>query len=227
MEEYICQYCGRKCKNLNSLRQHEIRCKLNPNKLDMSYIKPGHSKGHKGTNQFIKAKELGLDPPIISKETREKFSNIWKGKRHTEEEKKKLSESMKKAVIKYPNSYSSSNVNGRVKHYEYNGFILDGKWELEVAKYLDSKNIKWEKPSKGFEYEWNNSVHIYFPDFYLPEYNYYIEVKGYQRDRDLYKWKVVDKLIIIKEKEIKEIRNNIYDIFREVSSQSYTLTLTT
>lgn len=227
MEEYICQYCGRKCKNFNSLRQHEIRCKSNPNKLDMSYIKPGHSKGHKGTNQFIKAKELGLDPPIVSKETREKFSNIWKGKHHTDIEKKKISEGIKKAIIEHPESYSSSNVNGRVKHYKYNGFILDGKWELEVAKYLDSKNIKWEKPSKGFEYEWNNSVHIYFPDFYLPEYNYYIEVKGYQRDRDLYKWKAVDKLIIIKEKEIKEIRNNIYDIFREVSSQSYTLTLTT
>ena len=70
-------------------------------------------------------------------------------------------------------------------------------------------------------------MHIYFPDFYLPDFDYYIEVKGYQRDRDLYKWKVVDKLIIIKANEIKEIRNNVYDIYREVSSQSYTLTLTT
>ena len=227
MEEYICQYCGRKCKNLNSLRQHEIRCKENPNHIKIVSNWAAYNKIRKPTNQFIKAKELGLDPPIVSKETREKFSKIWKGKQHTEEEKKKLSESMKNAVIKYPDSYSSSNVNGRVKHYKYNGFILDGKWELEVAKYLDSKNIKWEKPKNGFEYEWNNSIHIYFPDFYLPEYNYYIEVKGYQRDRDLYKWKVVDKLIIIKEKEIKDIRNNIYDIFREVSSQSYTLTLTT
>ena len=33
MKEYICQYCGKKCKNLNSLRQHEIRCKENPNHI--------------------------------------------------------------------------------------------------------------------------------------------------------------------------------------------------
>ena len=76
MNEYICQYCGRQCKNLNSLRQHEIRCKLNPDKIDMSYIKPGHSKGHKGTNQFIKAKELGLEKPVVSEETKYKLSKI-------------------------------------------------------------------------------------------------------------------------------------------------------
>lgn len=212
MKEYICQYCGRKCKNLNSLRQHEIRCKLNPNKIDMGYIKPGHSNGHKGTNQFIKAKELGLEKPIISEDTRYKIGNAWRGKQHTNKEKKKISEGIRKAIINNPESYSSSNVNGRVKHYEYNNVILDGKWELEVAKFLDANNIKWEKPNKGIPYNWNNSVHLYFPDFYLPEFNYYIEVKGYQRDRDISKWNAVDNLIIIKENEINEIRKNIYHL---------------
>ena len=28
-----CQYCGRECKNKNSLAQHEIRCKENPNAI--------------------------------------------------------------------------------------------------------------------------------------------------------------------------------------------------
>lgn len=32
-EKYICKYCGKECKNLNGLKGHEIRCKLNPNKL--------------------------------------------------------------------------------------------------------------------------------------------------------------------------------------------------
>ena len=27
-----CQHCGKECKNLNSLKQHEIRCKENPDK---------------------------------------------------------------------------------------------------------------------------------------------------------------------------------------------------
>ena len=34
MEEYICKYCGRACKNKNSLIQHEIRCKRNPNAIE-------------------------------------------------------------------------------------------------------------------------------------------------------------------------------------------------
>ena len=28
-----CQYCGKECKNKNSLAQHEIRCNNNPNKI--------------------------------------------------------------------------------------------------------------------------------------------------------------------------------------------------
>jgi len=37
-EKFICQYCGKICKNLNSLRQHEIRCKENPNKYSIDYM---------------------------------------------------------------------------------------------------------------------------------------------------------------------------------------------
>jgi hypothetical protein len=28
-----CNYCGKECKNLNSLKQHEIRCSKNPNRI--------------------------------------------------------------------------------------------------------------------------------------------------------------------------------------------------
>ena len=34
MEEFICKYCGRQCKSQNSLTQHEIRCKSNPNRIE-------------------------------------------------------------------------------------------------------------------------------------------------------------------------------------------------
>ena len=30
-DDLFCQYCGKPCKNLNALKQHEIRCKHNPN----------------------------------------------------------------------------------------------------------------------------------------------------------------------------------------------------
>ena len=46
----------------------------------------------------------------------------------------------------------------------------------------------------------------------MTEYDRFIEVKGYQVERDKAKWNVVENLIIIKEKEIKHIRESKYDI---------------
>ena len=52
-----CKYCGKECKNKNSLVQHEIRCKLNPNKIDSgnkgNY--PKHTKLY--YTNLIKAKD--------------------------------------------------------------------------------------------------------------------------------------------------------------------------
>lgn len=71
--EYICKYCGRKCKNLNSLTQHEIRCHSNPNRIT-NCGNHGATKGYPGYNHYIKAKLLGLPKPKISDETRKKLS---------------------------------------------------------------------------------------------------------------------------------------------------------
>lgn len=211
-----CKYCNKECKNKNSLAQHEIRCNKNPNKIDMSYIKIGHSKGHKGTNQFIKAKELNLDIPIVSEETKMKIGLKSKNHKHSDLTKQKISEGIRKAIINNPQSYNSSNVNGRVKHCKYKTYTMDSSWELLVAKYLDILNIKQEKPKNFFLYNWNNSIHKYFPDFYLCDYNIYIEVKGYERERDIAKYNSINNLIIIKKKEINLINDDKYNIFNEI-----------
>lgn len=143
---YTCKYCGKECKNLNSLRQHEIRCKENPDRISLSYIKKLDQTKIKRnpSNQYIKAKKLGLPIPEVSQKTRDKLSKIWKGKKLPQELKDKISKGMQRAVRENPDSYSASNVNGRVKKVEYNGILLDSSWEVEVAKYLDSNNIKWK-----------------------------------------------------------------------------------
>jgi hypothetical protein len=213
--KYICQYCGRECKNLNSLRQHEIRCNENPNKIDLEYLsnRDYSNFNFNPSNQFIKAKQLGLSIPEVSDKTKQKISNVWKGRKHTKETKEKISKTMQQVVKDKPETYNGININGKVKKYEYKGIKLDGSWELLVAQYLDFNNIKWERPHKGFEYIWNNDKHIYYPDFYLTDYNIYIEVKGFETERDYIKWKSLSNLIIIKRKEIDDIKNNQYNIF--------------
>lgn len=185
-----CKYCDRKAKSVNSNTQHEIRCKENPNKIKTTGS-GGRLPGFKGANQFTKAKLLGLPKPVVSEETRKKLSksgieqnkNCW-----TPEKRKQHSESMKRAVRNNPDSYSKNNVSGRVKLIEYNGSKLKGSWELLTAQWLDRLNVKWETEVNPQEYCWNNGTHLYFPDFYLPDYNIYIEVKGYKRERDIAKW---------------------------------------
>ena len=66
-----CKYCGKECKNVIL---HEIRCKNNPNKL------PPVSQLRKVTsNQYIKAKELGLPKPQLTQEAKEKCARYSRG----------------------------------------------------------------------------------------------------------------------------------------------------
>lgn len=41
---YICKYCGKICKNNNSLAQHEIRCPKNNNRIPCSSWNKGKTK---------------------------------------------------------------------------------------------------------------------------------------------------------------------------------------
>ena len=220
---YKCKYCERECKNLNSLKQHEIRCKENPDKIDISnsciniinynkHILDGDKNVTPKRNQYTKAEYYGLEKPVVSDITRKKLSISAKNQIWDDCRRKKLSERMIQAVIDNPESYSSSNVNGRIKKCVYNDQIFDSNWEVIVAKFLDKNNIKWIRPLNGFEYIWNNLIHIYYPDFYLTDYNLYIEVKGYIRDRDLFKWKTIPNLIVLKKEEINNIINEKYNI---------------
>lgn len=202
-----CTYCGKELKLKGA--SHQTYCKKNPNKKIVNRSgKNNPNFGNVGTNHFVKAKEVGKEIKV-SEETRIKLSKAGKGRRYTEEEKKKRSEIMKRVVRENPESYSASNVNGRSKKIFYNGFWLDSQWEYEFAVWCDNNYIQWEKNKKSFEYEWQGK-RLYYPDFYLNEYDRYVEIKGYERDRDKAKWSVVTNLIIVKLKEINEIRNNKY-----------------
>jgi len=86
---------------------------------------------------------------------------------------------------------------------------VKGKWELRVTEFLNRNNIKWTNSIHPFNYFWKEKWHLYFPDFYLIDLDKFIEVKGYKTDRDVEKWKSVDKELIIIDKSnldnLKEI----------------------
>lgn len=91
----ICKYCGKECKNAKSLRNHERLCKENPNHQESSFAKFNK----------VRAKTAGAWNKGLTKETSEairrqaqsvsKSTKGRPGRKHTEEEKQKISDSRK------------------------------------------------------------------------------------------------------------------------------------
>lgn len=208
----ICRFCSSKRKNNNSLVNHERLCRENPNRQSTPFHNLEVQQSKKKGNSAIKAKELGIEY-VTPKETVDKISNSHK-KIWTDDRRANWSETMKiqaqKNIENHPQSYSYKNFCGRAKKSLYKEEWMHSSWELEFAKWADSNNIKWTKKVKSFEYLWNGSIRKYFPDFYLEEFDLYIEVKGYETDRDLEKWKSVSNLEVVKEKDIKAIKEYRY-----------------
>ena len=200
----ICQYCSKSAKSLNSKIQHEIRCKENPNGVK---VKPSYGMlGKKGANQYTYG-------AVMSEKTKSKISKattLQNIERWSDPDNKiKHSTAMKKAVENNPESYSSSN-RGRTKQIIVDGIKLQGQWEVDFYQWAKNQGLQPKRPTESFSYEWNGT-RSYFPDFYIESLDMYIEVKGYETDRDRAKWSTFPKkLRIIKEAEIKQIKQGCF-----------------
>jgi len=171
-------------------------------------------------NQYTKAKEEGRPKPELTKEGRQKIRETNANRDWTEEKRQNHSSSMIKAVKEHPDSYTKNNVSGRVKIVEHNGHMLKGSWEVKVAKWLDSQNIPYKVEHKGFDYVYENITRQYFPDFYLPDLDVYIEVKGWKRDKDVAKWsQFPEKLVIIDKTNIDTLDE--YNVQEVIKSGAY------
>lgn len=184
-----CKFC---LFNFNRLASHEPYCNLNPNKTS-----------HKTSNQFLKARELGTEF-VVSNVTRQRISAGNLGKTHSDETKIKISLAMQNAVLSNPESYAGGYNRGRVKSIVCsNGFRVLGNWERQFVEFCVSNDVKIEQPNTGFPYMWNGP-RVYFPDFYLPEIDKWVEIKGLETERDRVKW---DALRTIHNKDLLVIKS--------------------
>ena len=72
---------------------------------------------------------------------------------------------------------------------------MDSNWEVAMANRLDELDINWHRdPEMKLEYETRSGrKKNYIPDFYLPDLDIYIEVKGYWTDAARHKMKDIIK----------------------------------
>lgn len=180
-------------------RKRNISQSLTGRKLSESHknkviknLKPGFKKGNIGWNKGKKGSHSGEKNPFY-------------GKEHTNESKKKISISMKQQYK-----------NGTRKVHKHSGRGIAGirddlnqffrcTWEANIARILKFNEFKYEYEPKKFDL---GELGTYRPDFYLPEKDLYIEVKGYNWNNSLekaLKFKETNNLLLIEEKDYKQL----------------------
>lgn len=88
---------------------------------------------------------------------------------------------------------------------------LHGTWEKMFAVWLDENKIPWVRNKKSFPYYFGGKSRKYYPDFYLTEKNQYVEVKGYETDKDRAKWAQFNEpLLILKRKDLSSPPYNFW-----------------
>lgn len=128
-----------------------------------------HGKGRVSWNLGL-TKETDIR---IKKQSDLKKGKSYIGRPHTEETKRKLSETAKK--LKYGGYRKGS---GRGKKGIYKEYYFDSSWEFYWIVYNLDHNIFFKRNSVGYTYYFDGKEKKYYPDFILSD-NSIVEVKGY------------------------------------------------
>lgn len=67
---------------------------------------------------------------------------------------------------------------GNKASIKYKGISLGSTYELIVAEELDKYNIEWSRPKPIPYIDSKGISHKYYPDFYLPKYNKFLDPKN-------------------------------------------------
>ena len=160
----ICSFCGKEGKSVkyHIWRMHGAGQQHNPNK--------GYADGSR------KAWNKGFP---CSDDQKMKVSKKLKGKPRTTPISDQAKEKLSKIAIErgfgcgnknsYAHGWYESPTAGRV--------WLESSYEYSVAKELDENQVNWTRP-KHFEYELDGKIKRYFPDFYLNEFDVYLDPKN-------------------------------------------------
>ncbi len=203
--DFECKYCGKHYKDNANCSKHEKHCKQNPNRVEISDAwKQAMKKMHENAGgcfqkeqefvcRYCGKKWVTIKSGYKTHELRcysnpNRKAGSFLGKKHTDEQKRKISESTKKAHDE-----------GR-GHTWKNRYLNPSYAEQWLYGFLDSRNIQYKKevPFKGFFLDVlvgkDKVIEIDGEQHYLPE--------GFpeQIDRDQRK----DKLL--KENGYKELR---------------------
>lgn len=220
----VCQFCGKECKNRNSLCNHERLCKLNPNRQLTKYEKYGpidgfNNKGRTAWNNGL-TKETDNRVKKISESAKiyyETHDGTFLGKSHTEETKIKISMSSQDRCKKL-----GTNLCGKGKRGIYKWILCQSSWELAWVLYQIDKGVNFVRNTRYFYYTFDGSTKLYYPDFYLPEIDTYVEIKGYYDKKTQAKVEQFNGILVVLQlNEMKPILKYVVDKYGESFTDLY------
>jgi very-short-patch-repair endonuclease len=163
--DFICKFCGKPCKNANSLRNHERLCKENPNRDEHSLkvLAENRYKWNAGHDAWNKGKTKETDERIAKYAKTNSINqrgenSSWFGRKHTDETKAKIAAKQKE---------------------NYRG----------ISRYATVREQRKSYAEEYFETiftdaEMQYHVDRYFLDFAWPKSKIYIEIDGEQHYED-------------------------------------------
>lgn len=192
-----CEKCTRNISN-NNFQRHYDSC-------DGIYFTGPNRKVKKTNEEIIKSK-LRNKQHLNKVRPQYKLGHIAWNKGLTKETDKRIAKSAEKLSTRYKNNeiklsgvaalsfdqrsknaikqqFGGYNKNaGRSKKFKYidsfgKNVCLQSSYEFRCAELLDKLKIRWIRP-KHIKYQIDNKIKRYFPDFYLTEYDLYLDPKN-------------------------------------------------
>ena len=175
-----CKHCKQDFKNFSASQKanHSRWCDKNPKKdfynKNTSIMRAGI------TEESVKKRNLGIsqahkngsykDVPMKALNTKKQKGNL----NHTNATK----ELIREKALASPHRRLVRSIREYVK-LDGTVVLLDSSWEEILAKRLDEIFVEWIRPETPIRYFGNDGKqHNYFPDFYLPKYDVYLDPKN-------------------------------------------------
>lgn len=180
--------CGQKVKENNTFINHhcskfygkKLTKNMNNKMKEMIKNKTWHTIGQdmKGKNNPMFGVNRKERCPWVSKRNSKQIGikNPFFGKHHNEKTKEKM------INTKIKNG-TYCKFNWSEKFYPDLQMKFKSTWEANIARILNFLNVEWKYEPEIFDLDGIK----YCPDFFLPEYNFYIEVKGFMYPRSVMK----------------------------------------
>ena len=85
------------------------------------------------------------------------------------------------------------------------GESFDGTWEVKLAMWFNMNQINWQRNKRKFSYNFDK-LRYYVPDFFLPDIECYVEVKGWKTPKDEAKWlQFPEKLVVLSGSDLQSL----------------------